>query len=58
MTKEDIAKFIEIMREIREDWTPEAVEEQYGDCATLKEALHKRMSKMDTFRKFVDETMK
>lgn len=48
MTKEDIAKYIEIMREIREDWTPETVEEQYGDCATRKEALHKRMIKSST----------
>lgn len=48
MTKEDITKFIEIMGEILEAWTPEAVEEQYGDCATLKDALHKRMIKSST----------
>lgn len=44
MTKEDITKFIEIMREIREA----SVEEQYGDCATLKDALHKGMIKSST----------
>jgi len=58
MTKEDIAKFIEIMKEIREDWTPEEVEEKYGDCATLREAIDKRMSKLNTFRDFVEEVVK
>ena len=58
MTKEDISKFIEIMKEIREDWTPEAVEEQYGDCATLREAIDKRLSKTNTFRDFVEEVVK
>ena len=58
MTKEDINNFIEIMKEICEDWTPEAVEEEYGDCATLREALDKRMSKMNTFWNFVEEVVK
>ena len=58
MTKEDIGNFIKIMKEIREDWTPEAVEEEYGDCATLKEAIDKRFSKMNTFWNFVEEVVK
>ena len=58
MTKEEINDFIRIMKEIREDWTPEEVEEKYGDCATLREALDKRMSKMNTFWNFVDEVVK
>ena len=58
MTKEEIKDFIHIMKEIREDWTPEEVEEEYGDCATLREALDKRLSKMDTFWNFVDEVVK
>lgn len=59
MTKEDIGHFIEIMREIREyDWTPERVEEEYGDCATLREALDKRLNKINTFYEYVEEVVK
>ena len=58
MTKEDIGHFIEIMREIREyDWTPERVEEEYGDCATLREALDKRLNKINTFYEYVEEVV-
>ena len=58
MTREDISNFIEIMKSIREDWTPERVEEEYGDCATLREAMDKRLSKMNTFWSFVEESVK
>ena len=58
MTKKEINDFIQIMKEIREDWTPERVEEEYGDCATLREALDKRLSKMNTFWSFVEEVVK
>lgn len=58
MTKEEINNFILIMKEICEDWTPERVEEEYGDCATLREALDKRLSKMNTFWNFVEEVVK
>lgn len=57
MKKEDIDAFIRIMKEIHEDWTPERVEEEYGDL-TLREALDKRMSKMQTFWDFVEEVVK
>ena len=57
MTKEDINSFIRIMKEIREDWTPEEVEEEYGDL-TLREAVDKRLSKMNTFWNFVEEVVK
>ena len=57
MKKEDIEAFIEIMKEIREDWTPEEVEETYGDL-TLREALDKRLSRMQTFWDFVEEVVK
>jgi len=30
MTKKDVENFIEIMKEIKEDWTPEEVLEEYG----------------------------
>lgn len=57
MKKEDIEAFIQIMKEIREDWTPEEVEEAYGDL-TLREALDKRLSRMQTFWDFVEEVVK
>lgn len=57
MTKKEVQQFIEIMKEIKEDWTPEEVEEEYGDL-TLREALDKRMSKMQTFWNFVEEVVR
>lgn len=58
MTKKDIDHFIEIMKAIREDWTPEEVEEKYGDCATLRQALDKRLNKINTFYNYVEEVVK
>ena len=58
MTKEEIDLFITVMKEVCEDWTPEQVEERFGDCATAKEALEKRMSAMSTFFSFVEEVVK
>ncbi len=56
MTKKEIDAFIEIMKTINEDWTPERVEATYGDC-TLKEALDKRISGLDAFYAFAQETI-
>ena len=59
MTREEISQFIEIMGAIREfDWTPERVEEEYGDCATLREAIDRRLNKINTFYSFVEEVVK
>ena len=58
MTKKDIDNFIQIMKEICEDWTPEEVEEEYGDCATLREALDRRLNKINTFYDFVEEVVR
>lgn len=58
MTKKDIDHFIEIMKAIQEDWTPEEVEEKYGDCATLRQALDKRLNKIQTFYDFVEEEVR
>ena len=58
MTRQEISHFIEIMKAIREDWTPEQVEEQYGDCATLREALDRRLGKINAFYDYVDEVVK
>lgn len=57
MKKEDIDAFIKIMKEIHEDWTPEQVEQTYGELP-LREALNKRMSKIKTFYDYVEEVVK
>ena len=57
MTQKEINQFIEIMKEICDNrWTPERVEEEYGDL-TLREALDKRLSKINTFYNFVEEVV-
>lgn len=43
MKKKDVEAFIEEMQEIGDEWTPEQVEDVYGD-ATLDEALADRKS--------------
>lgn len=48
MKKKDVAVFIEEMEEIGDDWTPEQVEDVYGD-STLEEALADRKSALGTF---------
>ena len=47
MKKKDIAVFIEEMEEIGDVWTPEQVEDVYGD-STLEEALADRKSSIGT----------
>ena len=56
MTKKEIDQFIEIMKEVCEEWTPEQVEERYGDL-TLRQALDKRLHALDTFYEFVEEVV-
>ena len=58
MTRQEISHFIEIMKAIREDWTPEQVEEQYGDCATLRDAIDKRLGKINAFYDYVEEVVR
>lgn len=58
MKKEDIDAFIRIMKEIQEDWTPEEVEEKYGDCSSLKEAIDKRLSKINGFYDYIEKEIK
>lgn len=48
MNKTDIANFIEEMEEIGDKWTPEQVEDVYGD-STLEEALTDRKASLGTF---------
>ena len=48
MKKKDVAVFIEEMEAIGDDWTPEQVEDVYGDF-TLEEALTDRKSALGTF---------
>lgn len=57
MTKKDIDHFIEVMKAINEDWTPEEVEEEYGGL-TLREAIDKRLNKMQNFYDYVEEVIR
>lgn len=47
MKKTDVDTFIEEMEMIGDEWTPEQVEDVYGDT-TLEEALKDRKSNIDT----------
>ena len=48
MNKHDVAEFIEEMEAIGDVWTPEQVEDVYGD-STLDEALADRKSSLGSF---------
>ena len=48
MKKKDITTFIEEMEAIGDEWTPEQVEDVYGE-STLEEALEDRKSSLGTF---------
>ncbi len=48
MTKAEINTFIETMKEIGDKWSPDQVEEIYGD-KTLDEALSSRQSQVSSF---------
>lgn len=48
MKKKDIATFIEEMEAIGDQWTPEQVEDVYGD-STLEEALAARKASLNCF---------
>ncbi len=48
MKKKDVAVFIEEMEEIGDVWTPEQVEDVYGD-STLEEALADRKASIGSF---------
>lgn len=48
MKNKDIDTFIEEMESIGDEWTPEQVEDVYGDI-TLEEALTDRKSSVGTF---------
>ena len=47
MEKKDIDKFIEEMEAIGDEWTPEQVDDVYGN-STLEEALKDRKSNIST----------
>ena len=56
MKKKDIDTFIEEMESIGDEWTPEQVEDVYGD-STLKEALDDRKSSVNTFFNIIDKVV-
>lgn len=53
MTDLEISTFIEIIGEIGDDWTPEEVQEVYGN-KTLDEALADRKSALSKYAAIVD----
>lgn len=48
MRKKDVATFIEEMEAIGDEWTPQQVEDVYGD-SSLEEALDNRKAALGTF---------
>ena len=48
MTRTEINTFIETMSEVGDEWTPDQVEEIYGDMP-LDEALSSRQSQVSSF---------
>ena len=48
MRKKDVDTFIEEMEAIGDEWTPEQVEDVYGD-SSLEEALDDRYATIGTF---------
>lgn len=56
MKKNDIDAFIEEMEEIGDIWTPEQVEDVYGD-STLEEALADRKSSMGMFFDIIEKVI-
>ena len=57
MKKKDIKAFIDEMEEIGDEWTPEQVEEVYGD-STLEEALEDRKSMLGTFFDIIEKVIR
>lgn len=57
MNKQDITIFIEEMKSIGDEWTPEQVEDVYGD-STLNEALKDRKSAIGTFFDIINKVLK
>ena len=56
MKKQDIDAFIEEMEEIGDEWTPEQVEDEYGD-STLEEALADRKSAVGSFFDIIEKVL-
>ena len=56
MNKQDVAEFIEEMEAIGDIWTPEQVEDVYGD-STLDEALADRKSSLGIFFDIIEKVI-
>ena len=56
MTKEEVHTFIEIMDSVLIHYTPEEVEEEFGGL-TLRQAVEKRLNRIQSFFDFVEETV-
>ena len=59
MTKQEISLFIEIMKTaVGEEWTPEEVEEKYGGCETLREAVARCINAGQSAIGYLEEMVK
>jgi len=56
MNQKDVQNFIEVMKAIGEEWTPEDVQEKYGDL-TIEEALAARKNGLNPFYEFVENVV-
>ena len=56
MKKKEIDTFIEEMEEIGDEWTPEQVENVYGN-STLEEALADRKAAVGTFFNIIEKVI-
>lgn len=56
MKKKEINTFIEEMEAIGDKWTPEQVEDVYGD-SSLEDALEDRRSSLDLFFEIVGKVI-
>lgn len=56
MKKKDVQEFIEEMEAIGDEWTPEQVEDVYGD-STLEEALADRKGSVNTFFDIIEKAL-
>ena len=56
MNKQEINTFIEVMEEIGDVWTPEQVQDTYGDVE-LKSAISDRRSQLNQFTDIIGKVI-
>lgn len=56
MNQRDVELFIEVMKSIGDDWSPEQVMEKYGHL-TLREAVEARKNALNPFFEYVENVI-